>query len=161
MFLLYTKVFPLHTTYIYNTGVEKIIMYCFSWSFQIFTKWILKKKNLGYWNFLPFSKLWRLKNFGTFKLVTKIPNVISFLCVFFSKRRTWFVQKSLSPENSRSLFVEEGKHFHMLRILVIFRLFWQYDIMKRSEKLFLTILVLFLIYFNKIYLVFDLICNNM
>ena len=34
MFLLYTKVFPLHTTYIYNTGVEKIIMCCFSWSFR-------------------------------------------------------------------------------------------------------------------------------
>ena len=29
MFLLYTKVFPLHTTYIYNTGVEKIIRYLF------------------------------------------------------------------------------------------------------------------------------------
>ena len=86
MFLLYTKDFPLHTTYIYNTGVEKIIMYCFSWSYRFPLNEFWRKKNLGVLKFPAFFKTFKAEKLGgTFKKVIKIQNVISFFAVFLKK----------------------------------------------------------------------------
>ena len=84
MFLLYTKVFPLHTTYIYNTGVKKIIVYCFSWSFR-FSLNEFWRKNPQVLKFHAFFKTLKADKMGNFWKGGWNSNVILFFVIFLKK----------------------------------------------------------------------------